>query len=241
MSASENGGLLGIIGGVGPLASAYFADLLIRKTQASSDGEHLPFLLYSDSRIPDRTAYILGKSTESPLPEMKHALKVLESAGCTLIALTCNTAHYFYGELCSASSVPVINMPREAVISAVKRAGSVKKIGVMATDGTISSGIYEKIIRSMGYEYAVPDAEGRKKTMEIIYSQVKAGKSADMNAFNSVVNGLLSAGCDSVILGCTELSVINADNRLTEKYPYITDAMECLAEKCIELCGYKVK
>ena len=240
MSGGEKREMPGIIGGVGPLASAYFADLLVRKTKADCDQEHIPFVLYNDTLIPDRTGFILGKTKENPLPEMKKALAVLSGAGCTFIAITCNTAHYFYTDLQEYSPVPVVNMIEEAVKTAVKRVPGAKKIGIMATEGTIESGIYEKYIKEAGLGYEVPCEENRRITTDIIYNQIKAGKPADMQAFNTVVNELLNKGCDAVILGCTELSVINSDNMLTEKYPYFTDAMEALAEKCITLCNKEI-
>ena len=90
---------LGILGGIGPLASVYFADLVVNMTDAEKDQEHLPLFMYNDVYIPDRTDFILGKSDTNPLPFIIEGIHVLEKVGCDYAAMTCNTAHYFYDEI----------------------------------------------------------------------------------------------------------------------------------------------
>lgn len=232
---------LGILGGVGPLACVYFAELIVNMTEAEKDQEHIPFFLYNDVYIPDRTAFIIGKSDIDPLPALIEGIHKLEDIGCDCVALTCNTAHYFYDEMVKEANVPIVNMVEEAVKYTLKCIPDAEKIGILATSGTISSGVYKKAVEKYGLEYTVPDENDQNSVTEIIYNQVKAGKEVDFKHFTDIINRLRKSGCDAVILGCTELSVINKDHNLTKENSDIIDAMEALAVKCIRLCEKEVK
>lgn len=232
---------LGILGGVGPLASVYFANMIINLTAASNDQEHIPLFMFNDNVIPDRTAYILGRSDVDPVPRMIEDIKKLSDFGCDYIAVTCNTAHYFYDRLQASTNAKIVNMIEVAVDTALIRRPSAKKIGVLATDGTVQSGVYSKVIERHGIECITPSDKSQKMIMDIIYSQVKAGRDVDLDGFMSVISELRASACDAIILGCTELSVINMNNNLTRQNDDIVDAMEALSEKCITLCGKKIK
>ncbi len=232
---------LGILGGVGPLASVYFADIIINMTEAETDQEHIPLFMFNDNTIPDRTSFILGWSDIDPVPKMKADIKKLESFGCDYIAITCNTAHYFYDELQGATDAKIVNMIEEAVEASVRKVPDAKKIGVLATDGTVQSGVYSRVIENHGLTCATPCASSQGIIMDIIYRQVKAGKEADLKTFLKIIDELRHDGCDVIILGCTELSVINKNNNLSLHSGDIVDAMEALAERCITLCGKNIK
>ncbi len=232
---------LGILGGVGPLASIYFQQQIVRFTDAEKDQDHIPAVIYNDTFIPDRTAYILGKSELDPLPYIEDGFKKLEKAGCDLGVITCNTAHYFFDRFSSDSNMPIISIIDTAVEYTLKTHPNAKKIGVIATEGTVKSNVYGKAIEKSGLKYYYPDEKMQECVTDIIYNQVKAGKKGDCKKLMQIADGLLESGCDAVILGCTELSVINEDNELSKKYSYIIDAMEALAKKCVILCGKKIK
>lgn len=231
---------LGILGGVGPLASVYFANMIINMTSASNDQEHIPLFMFNDNVIPDRTAFILGRSDIDPVPRMIEDIKKLSDFGCDYIAVTCNTAHYFYDKLQDSTDAKVVNMIDAAVDSALAKRPDAEKIGILATDGTVQSGVYSKVIERHGIECITPSVKSQKMIMDIIYSQVKAGREVDLDGFMSVISELRASGCDAIILGCTELSVINMNNKLTQNNDDIIDAMEALAERCIALCGKKI-
>ncbi|MBE6582359.1 MAG: amino acid racemase [Ruminococcaceae bacterium] len=232
---------LGILGGVGPLASVRFSEMMINMTDAKTDQEHIPLLMFNDNTIPDRTSFILGRSNIDPVPKMISGIKKLVDFGSNYIVITCNTAHYFYDQLQASTSVPIVNMIEEAVTAAILKKPGVKKIGVLATDGTVESGVYAKVIEERGLTCVVPSKNSQSVVMDIIYNQVKAGKDVDVHSFLKIIDELRHFGCDVIILGCTELSVINSDNNLTLHSGDIVDAMEALAQKCITLCGKKVK
>ena len=226
---------LGILGGLGPAASVYFYQLITRHTEALCDQDHLDIVLISKASIPDRTDYILGKSGESPLPAMVQGVKKLAEAGAQLIAIPCNTAHYFYDEIERLSPVPVLNIVRETVLLA-KEAG-IRKLGIMATEGTVLSGTYQKVCASLGVESVLPEASSLQALMDIIYKEIKTAKEPDMEAFLAVADELYKNGAEAIVLGCTELSLI----RGLEKYPQyrFIDSLHVLAFRAIEACGKK--
>ncbi len=232
---------LGILGGVGPLASVYFADLVVNMTAADTDQEHIPLILYNDNEIPDRTAYILGKSNIDPVPRIIRDIKKLADFGSDYIVITCNTAHAFYDKFADCADVTVVNMIDEAISATLDAHPNAKKIGVLATDGTIQSGVYRKAIEARGLECVTPSADGQRAVMSLIYDQIKAGKEADLRKFLRVIDEMRHTGCDVIILGCTELSVINRQHSLSLHSGDIIDAMETLAKSCITLCGKEIK
>ena len=228
--------ILGVLGGMGPMSSVFFYELLTENTDASCDQEHVDMLLSSRATIPDRTDYILGFSDKNPLPIMLEETKRLTDAGCTTIAMTCNTAHYFYEALQESTSAPILNMGRLAVEEIEKR--GIKKVGLLATTGTVRTGIYQTACEEKNIECISPDEEGQKTIMSIIYDQVKAGKKVDMKAFKEVSDQLIYNGAQILILGCTELSVIRRTESLGDEY---IDPLLVLARECIVSCDRKLK
>ena len=131
--------LLGILGGLGPMSTVYFYELLTALTDAKCDQEHIDMVISSRATTPDRTAYILGKSDENPLDVMIPEAKKLVAYGAEVIAIPCNTAHYFYDRLAAEIDVPILNIIEESV----KRIGEVgvasyglaESVGVVDRDG----------------------------------------------------------------------------------------------------------
>lgn len=223
--------LLGIIGGLGPMASAYFYELITAHTKAEKDQEHIDIILSSRASTPDRTAFITGKSTESPLPYMVEDATRLEVYGADVIVIPCNTAHYFVEEIRSKVSVPVPSIIEETSRH-IKEAGY-KKAGIMATAGTVQSGSYQEQLRRVGLSWEIPDEEHQQYLHELIYDDVKSGNDPDIDKFYKVVSYLRERGCDKLILGCTELSLIN---RAVGNDPLFTDSLEVLAYTAIKAC-----
>ncbi len=226
--------LLGVIGGLGPMSSAYFYELVTGHTKAARDQDHIDIILSSRASTPDRTDFILGKSTESPLPYMVEDARSLEVYGASAIVIPCNTAHYFIDEVRRSVSVPVPSIIEETVFH-LKRNG-VKKACILATEGTIQSGSYQKVLTENCIGWAVPDEAGRAILMDIIYGDVKKGVIPPPEKLYAACDPLFEAGCDCAILGCTELSLLmpslGAD-------PRFVDSLEVLAKVSIELMGHE--
>ncbi|MCR5210979.1 MAG: amino acid racemase [Lachnospiraceae bacterium] len=227
---------LGVIGGMGPMASAYFMELVTDMTEASCDQEHLTMYIASCPSVPDRTAFILGESEDDPVPGMIDMGLFLQSRGVSCIAIPCMTAHYFHDRLQESLRVQVIDAIEET--AGLLFDAGIRKAGVMATDGSVKSGIFHERLKKKGIEYITPDEAGQKKVMSLIYDDVKTGRKADLNAFFEVSDSLFKEGAEAVILGCTELSVIKRDNDLGRGF---IDCMEVLSKVSLETCGKPVK
>lgn len=237
--------LLGILGGLGPYASAYFYELITTHTKAERDQDHINIILSSRASTPDRTDYILGRSDESPLPVMIRDAKALQQFGATAIVIPCNTAHYFIHEVRRAVTVPVPSIITET--SSYLQLAGYKKAAILATTGTLSSGSYQEELTEHGLDYMLPDKAGREKLMEIIYEDVKKGSIPPMEKLYQVTDPLFAAGCDCAILACTELSLLHRDMLIhaarTGETPdkRFVDSMQVLAEVSIKLMGHEVK
>lgn len=224
--------VLGILGGVGPLATAYFMELIIQKTPVECDQDNIPMIVFNDPQIPDRTAFILDRDKPDPLPEMKNVAVWLEQAGADYIAIPCNTAHYFYEQIADATSIPVLNIMKETTERIVDAYGTGVTIGLLATDGTLSSGVFQEYLSNAGLDLALPtEDEQREIVMPLIYDRIKRNLPYDPADFLHLANRMHRDGCDAIIVGCTELSV--AYQNLENPPGYLVDAMDVLAERCV--------
>lgn len=223
---------LGVLGGLGPMATAYFLQLVVQMSDARTDQEHFEVLLHSKPQIPDRTRFILGKSTENPLPAMEEVGKGLARQGAELIAIPCITAHFFQKQLEEEIGVPVLNALEETALY-LKREG-VTKAGILATDGTVQSGLFQDALGRHGICSYVPGAEEQALVMRLIYEQVKAGKPVEMPCFARASRALFAQGAEVVLLACTELSLIKKEQPIGKGF---LDVMEVLARKAVLSCG----
>lgn len=223
---------LGILGGLGPMSGILFCEMLIRHTVADCDQDHLNFILSSRADTPDRTAFILGSSTDDPTPAMIAEVKKLAAAGADLIAIPCNTAHTFYESVRNASDVPVLNIIRQTVEHC--RQMGVTRVGVLATEGTARSGAYRSVLAEAGIECVSCCEEEQKIINDVIYGNVKQGLLPDTRDFMLVAQELRKRGAQRLILGCTELSVLKEQADLGEGF---VDSLEVLALSAIRLCG----
>ena len=223
---------LGVIGGLGPMATAYFLQLLTQMSDAETDQEHMEILLHSKPRIPDRTRFILGRSGEDPLPQMIEVGIDLKSQGAEVIAIPCVTAHYFQKRLDREIGIPILDAIRETVLCL--RAAGIRRAGIMGTDGTIESGLFQRALAEEEIISVLPDRVGQQTVMDILDTEEKAGRPVDFPAFRQVARELSDAGAQAVVLACTELSLVKRDFELGEGF---LDVMEVLARKAVLTCG----
>ncbi len=223
---------LGIIGGLGPMATSYFMRRIIELTDARTDQENIEMIIYNCPSIPDRTGYILGRSSESPLPKIEEIAHELEHQNVDYIAMPCITAHYFHDQLADSVMIPVSNGIREAAEYLHER--GIRKVGIMATDGTASMHLFDSVFKDYDIHCVYPEPEAQKLVMSIIYDDVKAGRKVNMDEFELVKVQLLGEGCEVVLLGCTELSILKRDNDVG---PRVLDLVDVLAADCVKKCA----
>lgn len=195
--------ILGVLGGMGPLASAQFMLRLTMLTPATRDQDHVPAVLWSDPRVPDRTRGKLGGG-EDPLPWLLRGVRGLRAAGCGAIAIPCNTAHGWYDEL-AAEGLPVLHIV-DAAAAALRVHTPSGTIGIMGTTATLAMRLYHDRFEAMGWGCIQPtEAEMRDKVSPAI-ALVKAGRVAEAYApLAEMVQALAARGAQSVVLGCTEI------------------------------------
>ncbi len=195
--------VIGILGGMGPLATADLFQKIVMNTKAASDQEHIHIIIDNNTSIPDRTAALLHGG-ENPLPQMLKSAKFLEKAGADCIIMPCNTAHNYHARIQEEVEIPVLHMIELTCLSL--RAAGISRAGLLATSGTIETEIYQQIAASCGVQILIPDKEEQQAIMDLIYCGVKAGAAVyDTTAVNTAVRHLLARGAETIILGCTEL------------------------------------
>ena len=229
---------IGILGGMGPLATADLFRKIVLLTDAARDNDHIRIYIDDNASIPDRTAAILSGGAD-PLPAMTDSLRKLEACGADCIIMPCNTAHYFLPRLQTLTAVPFLSM-----LEATARACAARFPGgtaaVLATKGTLSAGLYQAALEQAGAPFLIPHDAEQDALMRVIYDGVKAGKGpeayrADMEA---VAEALTARGADYFILGCTETPM--ATQALALAIPAV-DPTEELAKGAIRFAGYGVK
>ena len=229
---------IGILGGMGPLATADLFRKIVLMTDAACDNDHVRIYIDDNASIPDRTAAILSGGAD-PLPAMTDSLRKLEACGADCIIMPCNTAHYFLPRLQALTEVPFLSM-LEATAKACAARFPGKTAAVLATKGTLAAGLYQAALEKEGVPFLLPGETEQDALMRVIYDGVKAGKGpedyrADME---SVVAALTVRGADYFILGCTELPL--AAQALSLPQPTVDPTAE-LAKAAIRFCGYHIK
>ncbi|WP_051209291.1 aspartate/glutamate racemase family protein [Propionicicella superfundia] len=229
---------IGVLGGVGPLATVYFMDRIVALTDAATDQEHVNLVVLQHATIPDRTAFIVGRSEADPLPVMLADARALEAVGVIAIAMPCNTAHRFHTELAASVRVPFLSIIDETIARARRRVPGLRRLGVLATDGTLFARTYHLACEAAGLECVVPAPETQAEVMDVIYNGVKAGVPVDRERFDALAGHLRDRGAEAVVLGCTELSILGHDLGLA---PDVVDSLDALALRTIEVSGKSVK
>jgi aspartate racemase len=230
--------VVGVLGGLGPAATAVFLDLLVRLTDAPTDQDHLDAVVLQHASVPDRTASILDPAAPDPGPVLARDAARLAALGAGLLVLPCNTAHHFAHRIEAASDVPLISIVSETARVAAARTAA--PIGIFATEGNIAAGIYQQAIAAAGGEFLVPDADLQADINTLIYDQVKAGRPVDLDLFETCIERMRRQGAEVVVLGCTELSVIYDRHGYTGRDDLV-DSLEVLACETITRAGARLR
>ncbi|EMF0125510.1 amino acid racemase [Enterococcus hirae] len=220
-----------ILGGMGTMATESFVRLINHRTKASKDQEYLNYVLFNHATVPDRTAYILDREQESPMPYLLDDVEKQNLLKPNFIVLTCNTAHYFFDELQAATEIPILHMPREAANELVRQ-NTTGKVAILGTEGSMKAGIYEKEVRQLGFEAVIPDAQLQVKINHLIYHDIKESDYLNKELYYEILaEAVARFDCEKIILGCTELSLMQEYVGENE-YPVI-DAQSILADQTI--------
>lgn len=224
--------IIGILGGMGPEATADLFHRIIRATPVKRDQDHIRTIIYSDPKVPDRTPAVLGVG-EDPVPEMLMAGKALQGAGADFLIIPCNTAHHFIDRLREKLDIPILHMIEMTAEMVGREMPQVKKAGLIASDGTLKSKIYDRFFNKVGVDIIEPSDEMQKETMKAIYEHVKTGNLDDGRASVLKISGsLMKEGADMVICGCTEVSLVLKDGDIAAP---VVDPLQVLAETTVQI------
>jgi aspartate racemase len=232
---------IGVLGGMGPEATAYFFGLIIARTRADRDQDHIPVIIDCNPKIPDRTEAITGEGPSPARPLLAGARR-LARAGADFIVVPCVSAHAFLPWIRARSPVPFVDLVDETCRYARRTVPGLKKVGLLATTGTIRSGMFDKPFRAAGTEVLVPAAGGQGRLMDAIYGTdgIKAGgrPGRPRTRVLAVCRELVRRGAQAIVAGCTEIPLVIREDDLT--VPLI-EPMWIAAEACILKAGYRLK
>ncbi len=232
---------IGILGGMGPEATAYFFQLLIKKTGAACDQEHIPILIWNNPKIPPRTDAILHKG-KSPLPLLLEGINILEKGGAGLIVVPCITAHYYTPKLQARAKVPFLNLLDESLGYTKKYFPGIKKAGLVASSGTVASKLFHKTFEKAGIEVISPRQDEQTRIQNAIFGKkgIKAGftTGAPKETIIAMARILIKRGAEAIIAGCTEIPLVLEPKDIF--VPFI-EPMKIGALACIKMAGYRIK
>lgn len=231
-----------IIGGMGTIATELYIRMINRKTHASRDQDYLNYILINYATIPDRSSYIMDKEhNDNPLPYLLDIIEKQNKLAPDFFTLTCNTAHYFYKDLVKATDKPILHMPQLAVDEVSHNYAAGARVGIIGTEGTIKNKIYDPFIEEAGFEVVHPTKEIQEMVSYLIFTKVKEQNEMDTVLYDQILDKMLhQLGCDVVMLGCTELSLLEDAEGFKNKK--VVDPQNILAEKTVELAlSYREK
>jgi aspartate racemase len=227
--------MIGVLGGMGPAATVDFLAKLIRLTPAHRDQDHVPVVVVSDPRVPDRVGPIMEGRGPSPLDALRRGIRTLEQAGAGCIAIPCHTAHFWYDQMVASARVPILHVADAVLADLALHGKGDGPVGLLATAATLEAGFYQERLGAGGYACAVPAAEIMTTCVLPAIALVKQGRAGDAAPLlRRAVDHLTAHGTRTVVLACTELPLALA--AAPDPLPCL-DATEALARACIAWHG----
>lgn len=224
--------VLGVLGGMGPLATVDFLGKLIEETGAERDQDHIPVFVYSVPQIPDRPAAILARGP-SPLPAMLEGVRVLRDAGAVAMAIPCNTAHYWYDAIAAEARVPVLHIADAACDVLDAREPPATRIGLMGTDGTLAAGFLQSRLVARGKQPLLSTPEEQERYVLPAIACVKRHELARAHELAiAACRALRERGAETIVLACTELPVA-VEYADSAARAVTIDATRALAMACV--------
>ncbi len=232
---------IGILGGMGPEATVYMYDLIIKNTRAVKDQDHARVIIYSDPGVPPRTDAIIGDG-ESPVPYLVEGVKRLKQAGADFIVIPCVTAHYFLSQVIDEVRFEFLGLPSEALRWTKENLPGLKKAGLLASTGTLKSKIFHETFAWGQIEMITPTENDQEKVMEAIFGEkgIKAGyrEGETKKTIVHAAHALVLRGAEAVIAGCTEVPLVLKDEDISVT---LIEPMQIVAEASIIEAGYELK
>jgi len=221
---------LGILGGMGPAASAEYVARLIAQTPASCDQEHIPFVLWNNPQVPDRSTSLRNED-DRPLPFLLEGVQILKAARCDLIVIPCNTAHFWYDDMIKMK-VPIVHIV-DSVADALRDVGATGTIGIMGTQATVELGLYQYKLNKAGWLCIVPSKEEMDTLVQPAINLIKSGDmSQAYDMFILVIDSLIARGAQAVVLGCTEIPL--AVNQNTRNAVPLINSIDSLVKSALK-------
>lgn len=222
--------MIGVLGGMGPAATLDFMTKLMRLTPAEREQDHVPLVVVSDPRVPDRVGPILNGVGESPLAAMQAGVRRLERAGALCVAIPCHTAHAWYDPLAAATPLPILHIVDATLAELARQALPPGPLGLLATAATLKAGLYQDRLAAAGHPALVASDEVMAAAVLPAIALVKRDRAAEAAPLlQRAVEHLRTAGAERVLLACTELPVALA----AAPHPACIDATEALARSCL--------
>lgn len=232
---------VGILGGMGPEATAYFYDLITKYTHAEKDQDHIPIIIYSNPQVPPRTNAIVNKH-ENPLPYLLEGVRILHQAGADFIVMPCITAHYYYSQIVGKYKIPFLNLLDETLYYMGRKMPNLSRAGLIASTGTLKSKLFHNSLAMGGIEIIIPTPEEQSQVMEAIFGRVgiKAGYTTGKTkeTIHFIAKKLIQRGAQVVIAGCTEIPLVLKEDDIL--LPLI-DPLKIMAQACIVNAGYEIR
>lgn len=224
--------LLGVLGGMGPLATADFLTKLVAETPATRDQDHIPYVAYGVPQIPERPAAILHGG-ESPLPHMLRGIATLKQAGAQTVAIACNTAHYWYDDLVREGGLPILHIADAVCDVLAERGITTGSVGLIGTDGTVKAGFFQQRLARHGLGCLLSSRDDQDR---LVLPAIACVKANDLDQAHRLaiqaVERLHAAGARAVVLACTE-TPLAVEHAPCTAAGHCIDATRALARACV--------
>lgn len=229
--------IIGILGGLGPEATVLVFQKILQHTPAAKDQEHIRIIIDNNPKIPERLPAILGTGPD-PIPMMVFSAEALARAGADFIIIPCVTAHYFLRELRKKAALPILSMLDEAAAVIRGSQSGIRKIGLLAAEGTMKAGIFKERFDQDGVQTIIPEAEDRTESQKLIFkikdTRTNHNRKEIASRFAEIGERLIRRGAEAILVGCTEISVaVDPESFSVRGY----DALNILAKAAIREAG----